>query len=194
MGFFGHFVVAQADATALWAASEPEPGRWAASLHVLRVPERLGGDWTRVEEFRDQLVKQVPGGFIGASVWASDGAFMVVGVPGQPVGRYWLSIDGVVPHFVPPWAPFDEDGNELSPEAEAAQDARWKVEADEYREQMLRLALPTDDAARLCVDWARHNKLATGSASDVATALTSVHTFVEETFIAVLESLGARER
>ncbi len=194
MGFFGHFVVSQSDTAALWAAAEPEPGPWAARLHVLRVHERLGGDWTPVEEFRDRLVENVLGGFIGASVWDSDGAFLVVGVPGQPVGRYWLSIDGVVPHFVPPWAPFDEDGNKLSPEAEAAQDAEWGVEADGYREQMLGLALSTEDAARLCVDWARHNNLPSGSVDDVAAALISIHTFVEETFTAVLESLGARTR
>lgn len=194
MGFFGHLVVSRSDAAVPWAAAEPEPGPWAAGLRVLRVHERLGGDWEPVEDFRDRLLEHVLGGFIGASVWDSDGALLVVGVPGRPVGRYWLGIDGVVPHFVLPWAPFDGDGNRLSPEAEAEQDAEWKAEADAYREQMLRLALPTDDAARLCVDWARHHDLATGSVDDVAAALTSDHTFVEETFTAVLESLGARTR
>ena len=107
--------------------------------------------------------------------------------------KHRLVADGIA-HFVPPWASFDEDGNKVSPEDEAAQDSEWKAQADEYRAQMIGLTLSTDDAARLCVDWARHNYLTHGSLDDVAIALTSNHTFVEETFTAVLESLGGCTR
>jgi hypothetical protein len=144
-----------------------------------------------VNDFMTRLAANVRGGFIGASIWDSDGAFLVVGAPGLAVGRYWLQIDRVIGFFVVPWAPFDEDGNPLSPDEVAAQQAEWNIEADAYREKMLRLALSTEEAADLCVNWARQSNLTPRPATEVANVLTSMNVFVEETFGQLLGALGA---
>jgi hypothetical protein len=191
VGFFGHLVFSAADITALWKDATPDPGNWVGDTKAYRIFDRFGEDWRPVEDFHARLREQVTDGFIAASIWDGDGALLIVGVPGRPEGPYWLNVDGVIGHFLPPWAPFDETGNRLSPEAEAEQDAEWKVEADQYREELLAMALSTDRAAHRLIDWARLKNLQAGSASNVASALNSSHVFVEDTIAAVLTSLGA---
>ena len=191
MGFFGHVVAARVVAPAAFAGAEPVEGCWADGIHVWRVPDRLGPDWDQVVDFVDQLVEHVPGGFLCASVFDSDGALVHVGVPGRDVARCWLHVDGVAAHFFPAWAPFDDAGRRLEPEAEAAQDAEWESLAAAYRTELEQSALPSDAAAAECRAWALAAGLEPGPLQEVVATLETRSLFVEETFVRLLEVLGA---
>ena len=191
MGFFGHVVAARVDAPAAFAGAEAVDGRWAGGIHVWRVPDRLGADWVQVVDVVDQLVEHVPGGFLCASVFDSDGALVHVGVPGRDVGRCWLHVDGVAAHFFPAWAPFDDAGRRLEPDVEAAQGAEWESLAAAYRTELEQSALPSDAAAAECRAWALAAGLVPNLAEEVEAALDSHSLVVEETFVRLLEVLGA---
>lgn len=191
MGFFGHVVAARVDAPAAWPLAERVDGRWVDGVHVWRVPDRLGVDWDPVIAFVDALVPAVPGGFLCASVFDSDGALVHVGAPGRDVSPFWLHVDGVVAHFLPPWAPFDDAGQRLEPEAEAAQDAEWETEAAAYRAELEASALPSDAAAAECRAWALAAGLEPRPLDEVVAVLDSRSSFVEETFARLLAVLGA---
>lgn len=182
MGFFGHIVASAWPPGATFPGVEPEPGEWTSGLHVWRVHDRLGPDWAPFEAFARRLAENVPGGFLVASVVDSDAALVHIGIPGQDVGWAYLHVEGIASHFVPSPVPYDDA---------AARDADWQRRADAFVEQLRATALPEDEAAEQCREWAEVSGLAPAPADAVGAALTRREAVVKETFHGLLGALGA---
>lgn len=183
MGFTGQLVAALTDLSGVWPDAETETGQWPAGVHVLRSHDGLDLDAAGIGQYVGWLGRQSPEGFIAVSVWDSDGALLSVGRRTAPVAHHWFGLRAAIAFEQPPYAPFDDGGRPLSPEAEASLEREWEAEVAELERELRALALPLDAVATQCVEWARSSGLDAVTADRVRRVLAQEHrVFADELF------------